>query len=211
LCPFSSGRGPRAIPALLGVPTASAKATVRPDGCCDQCQGCCQGVRGRCGSVRGDRPDRVLFPGERDVEYRQQDRGLPAEQDQGVEVGVTAAQAPMQAVDRAAVGRTRLEGGDALPLGYPVTDGDGRADRFVGGAQRRVAGAGQFDGEHSAVRDRPREGDPARPHCSNRPPRFPGEVHSPVARRPGGGRWLVGPFHLGIRYGPDEQQGRVQL
>ncbi|CAM5692734.1 hypothetical protein SANTM175S_00856 [Streptomyces antimycoticus] len=84
---------------------------------------------------------------------------------------------------------------DDLPCGHPLTLGHGGTHRFIGGAQRRGAGPGHLDHQHTTARDRAREAHPPRARRPDTISRASREVDPAMPRRPGRRRRLPAPQH----------------
>lgn len=110
---------------------------------------------------------------------RQQAEVPEAEEGEGVEVGVTAEQSPVQARAVAAVDGFGGERAQWLPHGDGVTADQVGLQRQVGGAQFAVG-----DAHHRCARHGAREVDPPAPGRVHPLSRFRGQVHAQVSGQP---------------------------
>ncbi len=126
-------------------------------------------------------------------------RVLTADEEQGVQVGASAQQAPVQAAPGWAVRAAGQERPDGLPGSDHLPEPDRGEHRLVG----RPEPAGVQDHHHPSPGERSGESDRARPAGTDRSPGDRGEVHPTVALAPGlqRGRWVEA---------ADDHEGAVQ-
>ena len=152
---------------------------------------------------RGSAGPRGVRPGCRGREGQQSDV-TETEESEGVEVGVTAEQPPVQARAVATVDGLGGERAQGVPRGDPVAADQIGLHRQVGGAQLTVG-----DAHHRCARHGAREVDPPVPGRVDLLPRLRVQVHAQMTGQPplfGGseGAEDLGRFH---RPAPDGHRG----